>query len=156
MKLILLLMTLGLINCGGGDGSDGAPGISIEGEDGEDGQDGTAGASGENGADGEDGVAVNTNWIDPISGFEWSIGSTAIYSTAQTACTGSWRMGTSTEVVAAAMHGLDTAANYLSGPDTAWTSTIVDGANSQSVTLATAVSASTSNASARGVFCLLE
>jgi hypothetical protein len=108
--------------------------------------------------DGEDGVAADNTWIDPISGNTWMGGMNAIYSAAEAACTGDWRLGTETEVLLAARRGLGVLVNTLSTPSTSWTSTSNAAGEHQYVqTLQSTPSVTNSlDSVARGTYCLRE
>jgi hypothetical protein len=132
-----------------------------DGEDGEDGADGAQGPQGETGpqgpagADGED-VLPPTLWIDPITENTWSIGATAVWATASTACLvgGEWRQPTESEALQAAYHGIGLV--NAESPTTMWTSTSTVANEHQRIsTIQSApASASAANALAGGVYCI--
>ncbi len=168
---ILLLASLLTSGCGSGDGDvevdgeagqdgvDGSTGVDGQpGADGRDGEDGETGEPGANGIDGVDGVAADNTWIDPISGDVWMGGMNAVYSAAEAACTGDWRLGTETEVLLAARRGLGVLVNTLSTPSTSWTSTSNAAGEHQYIqTLQSTPSATNSlDSVARGTYCLQE
>lgn len=86
-----------------------------------DGDQGEKGEKGDDGEQGDAGMAVDNTWEDPITGYTWLIGSNAVWATANSACSGSWSLGTRAEVLAAALHGLGVASDNLGGPDNTWT-----------------------------------
>lgn len=88
---------------------------------------GAAGVAGEKGDKGEKGErgeeGSTTAWLDPSTNLRWMKASNGNFATALLACSGDFRLPTSVELLAAALHGLATglpgAADAWAGPDNA-------------------------------------
>ena len=115
---------------------------------------------GEKGDPGAPATPVPVNqWFDPITSKYWLIGGGAVYanvnSTFAQACTGSWRMPTTSEVQSAGTHGLGTASASLGGPTDAWSSNVyAELSKADVITLGTGFTIAKPMTESHGVFCI--
>lgn len=86
--------------------ADGWAQVSVRGKDGKDGRDGT--------------ISASNQWIDPISGKVWvftnMLTDTAGFLDANSSCTGSYRLPTSSEISVGLAHGMKAAAQLILSP----------------------------------------
>lgn len=93
--------------------------VEIKGKDGKDGAQGVAGSDAPTAP-----VLGSNEWQDPITGDIWLMAVVGNFAAAQAACSGSYRMPTREEGIAARLHGLNTYATSFGTEASFWTSKV--------------------------------